>query len=293
MSSNPLVISAASTKGGVGKTTLVANLGGLMADLGFRVLLVDADVQPSLSKYYEIKHQNQAGIVELLLGENSQENIQQCISSTIFPNLDIVISNNITAEIQIKVQNRHDRAYLLKQKFMSPFIAENYDLILIDTQGAVGTLQDTAAFASKVILSPIKPEVLSAREFMTGTNESLERLQQGRVMGLEVPQLRAVIYAHDRTRDSRLMSEEIKKHFKDSLDGSRVLLDTVVPMAKAYKESATLRVPVHCHEQTTTNKSESAYEIMHQLVYELFPILKDQGIQASCFNEMNDLTIGA
>ncbi|MBN0698094.1 ParA family protein, partial [Pseudomonas aeruginosa] len=47
------VVSIISTKGGVGKTTTAANLGGLAADAGLRVLLLDLDVQPTLSSYYE------------------------------------------------------------------------------------------------------------------------------------------------------------------------------------------------------------------------------------------------
>ena len=43
-----------STKRGVGKTTLTANLGSLLADMGLRVRLIDADVQPSLSKYFPL-----------------------------------------------------------------------------------------------------------------------------------------------------------------------------------------------------------------------------------------------
>ena len=51
---NTTVISVVSTKGGVGKTTLTANLGGLLAALGLRVLAIDADKQASLSKYYRL-----------------------------------------------------------------------------------------------------------------------------------------------------------------------------------------------------------------------------------------------
>ena len=45
-----LTFTITSTKGGVGKTTLTANLGALLADMGQRVLLIDADAQASLSK---------------------------------------------------------------------------------------------------------------------------------------------------------------------------------------------------------------------------------------------------
>ncbi len=55
------ILTIMSTKGGVGKTTLTANLGGLLADLGKRVLLIDADVQPSLSKYFPLGCQQPAG----------------------------------------------------------------------------------------------------------------------------------------------------------------------------------------------------------------------------------------
>ena len=46
------VVSIISTKGGVGKTTVAANLGAFIADAGLRVLLLDLDMQPTLSSYY-------------------------------------------------------------------------------------------------------------------------------------------------------------------------------------------------------------------------------------------------
>jgi chromosome partitioning related protein ParA len=57
-----------STKGGVGKTTLTANLGALLADMGLRVLLIDADVQPSLSKYFPLATTKPAaGLTEVIV----------------------------------------------------------------------------------------------------------------------------------------------------------------------------------------------------------------------------------
>ena len=60
------VVSIISTKGGVGKTTTAANLGGFAADTGLRVLLLDLDVQPTLSSYFTLAERAPAGIYEML-----------------------------------------------------------------------------------------------------------------------------------------------------------------------------------------------------------------------------------
>ncbi len=60
------IVAIISTKGGVGKTTTAANLGGYLADAGLRVLMLDLDVQPTLSSYFTLLHRAEAGVYELL-----------------------------------------------------------------------------------------------------------------------------------------------------------------------------------------------------------------------------------
>src|SRR5690606_18926870 len=86
------VISVISTKGGVGKTTIAANLGGLAADAGLRVLLVDLDVQPTLSSYFSLNQQAVGGIYELLAF--NEQVPEQVISRTAVHGLDLIVSND-------------------------------------------------------------------------------------------------------------------------------------------------------------------------------------------------------
>ena len=61
------VVSVISTKGGVGKTTVTANLGGLLADAGLRVLLLDLDSRPAHCRsYFPLEQVAPAGAYELI-----------------------------------------------------------------------------------------------------------------------------------------------------------------------------------------------------------------------------------
>jgi chromosome partitioning related protein ParA len=127
--------------------------------------------------------------------------------------------------------------------------------------------------AADILVAPITPEMLSAREFKAGTIALLERLEPGIALGAPLAPVKALIYRQDRTTDARLIANGIRDHFAGH-EGRVRVLDTVVPHAKAYKEAATLRVPVHRHERTRHGIAPSAGTVMHELAWELVPRLR-------------------
>ena len=274
-----IIFTIASTKGGVGKTTLTANLGALLADLGLRVLLIDADVQPSLSKYFPLSPpQPVAGLTEVIV---RGEVVAASITPTVYPNLHLVASDDPEGRLPNWLLGRIDRGFRLRQALRVGLVPSAYDCVLIDTPGAIGPLQDAAVMAADVLVSPITPEILSAREFRDGTMELLARLEPGSALGAPLAPVKAVIYRQDRTADARLIVAGIAREFDRPHDQGhdgphhRVsLLKTVVPHAKAYKEAATLRIPVHRHERRREGTMPSAWSVMHGLAWELMPSLR-------------------
>lgn len=274
-----IIFTIASTKGGVGKTTLTANLGALLADMGLRVLLIDADVQPSLSKYFPLSPpQPVAGLTEVIV---RGEVVAASITPTVYPNLHLVASDDPEGRLPNWLLGRIDRGFRLRQALRAGLVPSAYDCVLIDTPGAIGPLQDAAVMAADVLVSPITPEILSAREFRDGTMELLARLEPGSALGAPLAPVKAVIYRQDRTADARLIVAGIAREFAqphdephEALHHRVSLLKTVVPHAKAYKEAATLRIPVHQHERRREGTMPSAWSVMHCLAWELMPSLR-------------------
>lgn len=258
------VVSVVSTKGGVGKTTVAANLGGLLADAGLRVLLLDLDSQPILSSYYSLSQKAQAGAYELIaLNLTIPERI---ISRTAVVGLDLIFSNDDQGRLSTLLLHAPDGRLRLHNLLNE--LSLNYDLLLIDTQGARSVLLEMA-----IALSPITPEMLAAREMRRGTLKLLSELEPFRHLGIDPPPLRLLLNQVNVNRvDTRMIIRSLRETFAEATNIS--VLDTVIPDRVAYLNAASLGLPVHRIDTRPSSKrrrSQSALEIMQALAIELFP----------------------
>jgi chromosome partitioning related protein ParA len=265
-----------STKGGVGKTTLAANLGAVLADMGMRVLLIDADIQPSLSKYFPLTHVSAHGLTRVITKQTIGED---CISHTNIPNLDLIYSDDNDGMLQGWLATRPGNHNYLSNALSSPLVTDdNYDVVIMDTQGASGTLQTNAGLAASQLLLPVLPEVIAAREFISGTMALLNLLEPEAQFKGRAGQIKAILYKMDRTTDAKIVAEDIRRAFIQ-LEGRVSMLQAMVPAAKAYKEAATAQIPVHRHEpHRDGGQMKAAYDVMHHIAWELIPSL--EGIKA-------------
>lgn len=263
-------VSILNTKGGVGKSTLAANLGALAADLGQRVLLIDCDPQISLSKFFPLADKAPYGISHVL---TERDISAQCISCTTISGLDVIVAD---AKLQTTVDDLRGAfqpEFALEQAIREIQKGDLYDLVIIDTQGATGLIQDIAVVPADLILSPILPETVSIRQI-----DDLQRLLARYAKGAPNHRVatlpcKGIVWKQTRTTDARMISEAMRHMFTQSR-GRISLCSTVIPQAKAYTEAATGCRPVHRHEPMKhLDDQKSASWHLHQLVWEVLPHL--------------------
>lgn len=179
------VISVVSSKGGVGKTTVAANLGGLLADAGLRVLLLELDSQPTLSSYYALKQKADAGAYEFIVLNLTTP--AEIVSKTVIHGLDLILSNDDQGRLSTLLLHAPDGRLRLRNLLDN--FRLRYDLLLIDNQGARSVLLEMAILVSDLALSPISPEILAARGLQRGTLKLLSELEPFRLLGIAPPPL--------------------------------------------------------------------------------------------------------
>jgi capsular exopolysaccharide synthesis family protein len=170
----PKVIVVTSSIPKEGKSTISANLAAATAELGRRVLLVDADMRHPM-QHHIWRLNNVAGLSNVLV---DQVEFETTVAAGVMANLDILTAGVIPPNPMALLDSK-------RMASLIEYFGENYDLVIIDTpplKNAADAL--TLGQMTDGVLFVAQPRVLNSSS-AEASRELLERFGQ-KVLGLVV-----------------------------------------------------------------------------------------------------------
>lgn len=162
-----VVAATMNMKGGVGKSTLTANVGWYAAySHDLRVLLVDLDPQFNLSQYilgvkgYETLLEKKKPTIDRLFDAGSDVDVADIVAEVQNWNdgscLHILPAS---LELAFSVRNAPQKAHILRDNLSE--LKSRYDLIIIDCAPTESMLSTATYLAADYLFIPVRPEFLS------------------------------------------------------------------------------------------------------------------------------------
>jgi len=158
------VIALTNQKGGVGKTTTVANLGVNLAKCGNRVLLIDADAQANLTMALGYSKPDDLSVTLSTVMQSIIDDRGFDFKDAILhqrEGVDLLASNIELSGLEVRLINAMSRERVLKVYVDQ--IKKNYDYILIDCMPSLGMLTVNALAAADSVIIPTQSHYLSAK----------------------------------------------------------------------------------------------------------------------------------
>ena len=181
------VISISNLKGGVGKTTSSANLGGGLARMGYKVLIIDWDYQGNLSSAFGLKIPVEDAFTLMKAIDPEREdtnfiNIEQLKAYNVglYENRLKVLYTDKTLLAFERVVNsdprlEQERYFILG--YAIEFLKEHYDFILIDCLPSLGTMAVNAYAASDYVITPMEVGKFN-RDSWEDVQDAISRVQR-------------------------------------------------------------------------------------------------------------------
>ncbi|RUO30258.1 ParA family protein [Aliidiomarina soli] len=231
-----IVWAIANQKGGVGKTTTTVSLGGMLAEKGKRVLLIDTDPHASLTYYFDIDGEDgSATLYDLFMHgkEVDKEQVTKVIQSTRFENLSVMPASMALATLDRKLGPQSGMGLLLRR--VRKLLEDDFDFILIDVPPVLGVLMINALAAANRVIVPVQTEFLALKglDRMMGT---LDMVQDSKGLTHDIT---IVPTMYDRrTKASLEAYQELRrKHGKLVWNG-------MIPIDTKFRDASTAQTPI-------------------------------------------------
>ena len=233
------VLAVANQKGGVGKTTTAVNLGAALADLGYRVLIIDLDPQGNASTGLGIDPRNfDASMYDVLLHDVP---LEDCIEPTSIKNLFLAPSTLDLAGAEIELVPALSREYRLRRA-IEP-VKDDFAFVFIDCPPSLGLITLNALSAATEVLVPIQCEYY-ALEGVSQLTRNVELVRSNLNPDLRVSTIVLTMYdARTKLADSVVM--EVRNHFGE------LVCNNVIPRTVRISEAPSFGEPITVHDPTS------------------------------------------
>lgn len=247
------IIAMSNEKGGVAKTTSTLSLGAALAELNYRVLLVDLDPQANLSLALGLEAEEASVSSANVLIENT--GINTAIRNSEISNLDIVPSSfRIENAEQFLPMRTH---YLTTLRDALEADSLPYDYILLDCPPALGAITLNALAAADLLIIPTQAEYFSAYALrnMMGV---IRRIRQDVNPGLAYRILVTLLDRRNRTH--RNIFEQLQATFGQGV------FTTVIEIDTKLRESPIAGVPITFYKPNSRGSQQ--YRVLAQELIE-------------------------
>ncbi len=154
-----ITICFTNNKGGSGKSTTCSNVGAAMAQAGYRVLMVDGDMQLNLSLSF-FSEEEVLGMAEgdrnLYQAILKQKDLSDYIVQTRYENLDLIPSSTLMSSIEYELFTKWQREFILRKCLKKVKESGTYDYILIDAPPTLGGWVINILCASDYVIVPVE-----------------------------------------------------------------------------------------------------------------------------------------
>lgn len=245
------IITFGTLKGGVGKTMLCFNIGGILSQLGYKVLIIDSDLQGNLTNNIGVDRTRPdlLTMYDVLNVEGAQPEPERLVlrgPNSKVPNLDMIAGSIFLHRAELKLSTITGREQVLKnyiedyREFFS-----RYDYILIDTNPSMSIINQNAFVVSDCILliSDVSMNAIEGAQLFIALWEESRR-------HLRIPDNIKGFIVNDFDNRNRLSMDflEYLRTSEDLTDIQALLMDTIIPRNVKITESELAAIPISMYD---------------------------------------------